>query len=118
MNATIDDETVARAFYTFAVWNYDAEAVQVFSFSQTSLATPVIEALSDEEISAEPALYDFVLSCSGTGRDKRYSVLPMPGKRRQKAIDQQISAAWEKVTDAGFDLSVCLTGGDPFKPPF
>jgi hypothetical protein len=109
-------DAVARPFFAFAVWSYETEAVQVFQFSQQSLARPLIEALSDEEIEAEPQLYDFVISASGAGRDKRYNVLPMPGKRRTASTDKKIADAWEAVVEKGFDLSVLLTGGDPFKP--
>ena len=49
--------------------------------------------------------------------DKRYSVTPMPGKRRQPKIESQVDAAWQKV-EAGFDLKALLMGGDPFKPAF
>jgi hypothetical protein len=112
-------DAVARPFFAFAVWSYEAEAVQIFQFSQQSLATPLIGALGDEEVEAEVHLYDFVISASGSGRDKRYSVLPMPGKRRTPAVDKKIADAWEAVVEKGFDLNVLLTGGDPFRPqPF
>ena len=111
----VDAETVAKPFYAFAVFNYDAEAVQVFQFSQQSLAGPIIDALSDEEVEAEPHLYDFVMRATGTGRDKRYSVLPVPGRRRKADADKTVAAAWEAVLEKGFDLSVLLSGGDPFK---
>lgn len=113
--AAVVGDAVAKPFFAFACWNYETEAVQVFQFSQQSLARPLIEALSDEEIEAEPALYDFVLSSTGTGRDKRYNVLPMPGKRRTASTDQKISDAWEAVVAKGFDLNALLSGGDPFK---
>ena len=111
-------DAVARPFFAFVVFNYDLEAVQIFQFSQQSLARPLIEALSDEEIEQECTAYDFVISATGVGRDKRYSVIPMPGKRRTPAVDKKIAAAWEAVVEKGFDLNVLLTGGDPFKPPF
>ena len=111
----VDAETVAKPFYAFAVFNYDAEAVQVFQFSQQSLAGPIIDALSDEEVEAEPHLYDFVMSATGTGREKRYSVLPVPGRRRKADADKTVAAAWEAVLEKGFDLSVLLSGGDPYK---
>jgi len=113
--ASVPADSNARAFFSFAVWNYNISKVQVFQFSQTSLAKPLIEALSDEEIEAEPSTYDFAISASGTGRDKRYSVVPLPGKRRQAAMDATITEAWEAVIKAGFNLGVVLSGGDPFK---
>jgi hypothetical protein len=113
-NGVVGD-AIARPFYAFAVWNYEAEAVQVFQFSQQSLATPLIGALSDEEVEAEVTLYDFVISATGRDRDKRYSVLPMPGKRRTPATDKKVADAWQETLDKGFDISVLLSGGDPFK---
>ena len=115
--AVVDAETVAKPFYAFAVWNYDAEAVQVFQFSQQSLAGPIIDALSDEEVEAEPHLYDFVLSATGAkgDRDRRYGALAVPGRRRKADADKTVAAAWEAVLEKGFDLSVLLSGGDPFK---
>ena len=107
-----------RAFYAFAVWNYDEERVQVFQFHQASIASPIIESLSDEEIEAEPSAYDFIIKATGSGMDKRYSVTTMPGKRRQPKIESQVDAAWQKVVEAGFDLKALLMGGDPFKPAF
>jgi hypothetical protein len=112
------DPSECKAFYAFAVWNYDDERVQVFQFHQTGIAAPIIEALSDEEIEAEPGAYDFIIKASGSGMDKRYSVTPMPGKRRQPKIESQVDAAWQKVVEAGFDLKALLMGGDPFKPAF
>jgi hypothetical protein len=42
----------------------------------------------------------------------------MPGKRRTPAVDKKVADAWQAVLDKGFDLSVLLSGGDPFKPGF
>ena len=56
-----------------------------------------------------------MISASGTGRDKRYGALAVPGRRRKAADDKKISEAWEAVVEKGFDLSVLLSGGDPFK---
>jgi hypothetical protein len=115
----VDDETVAKPFFVFAVWNYETESVQVLQFSQQSLAGPIIDALSDEEVEAEVSAYDFVLSATGTGRDKRYSALAVPGRRRKPDVAKKVDAAWEAVVEKGFDLNVLLTGGDPFRPlPF
>ena len=112
------DPADCKAFYAFAVWNYDEEKVQVFQFHQQGIAAPIIEALSDEEIEAEPTAYDFIIKATGSGQDKRYSVTPMPGKRRQAPINTKIDTAWTEVTSNGFDLKALLMGGDPFKPSF
>ena len=110
----VDAETVAKPFFAFAVFNYETEAVQVFQFSQQSLAAPIIDALSDEEVEAEASAYDFVISATGSGREKRYSALAVPGRRRKADVAKKVDAAWEAVLEKGFDLSVITSGGDPF----
>ena len=114
LKCKVTDETVAKRFMAFAVWNYESEALQVFQFSQASLATPLINYLSDEEIEAEPSLYDFVISATGQGRDKRYNVAAMPDRRRKENVDKVITAAWDAAQTDGFAITALTTGGDPF----
>lgn len=114
-NVVVEPDVKIGKFMGFAVWNYNDEAVQYFEMTQRTLIDPMIEALSDEEIEAEPHLFDFVISATGTSMDKRYSVIPMPGKRRQEKIDKQIDEAFTKVLDSGFDISVAASGGDVWK---
>ena len=78
------------------------QKIQIFQFTQSSIATPLIAYLSDEEIEQEPHLYDFVLSATGTGKDKRYSVASLPGRRRKENIDGPIKAAWKKAALTGW----------------
>ena len=66
------DPADCRVFYAFAVWNYEEEKVQVFQFHQQGIAAPIIEALSDEEIEAEPTAYDFIIKATGMGIDPVY----------------------------------------------
>ena len=116
LEVTLKGDEKARGFYGFAVWNYDLERVQIFQFSQASIIDPIINSLSDEEIQAEPHAYDFKVTTNGmTGMDKRYNVQCVPGKRRQPKIEKQISEAWDKVVEEGFDMTVLFVGGDPYK---
>lgn len=114
LGATRDPDSSPRPFFGFAIWNYNTSKVQVFQFGQMSLSKPLIEALSDEEVEAEPQSFDFTVTATGTGRDKRYSVVPLPGKRRQPAVDKEITAAWTEAQSNGFNLGALLNGGDPF----
>lgn len=104
-----------RQFFSFFVWNYNDEKVQVFEIAQSTLLTPILEFLSDEEVSAEPHLYDLEISASGSGLDKRYTCIPKPGKRRTSAVDKQVVEAFTEVLDKGADISVVSSGGDPWK---
>ena len=107
-----------KKFMAFAIWNYEDQKVQLFQFTQTSIATPLIAYLSDEEIEAETELYDFVLSATGTNMDKRYSVTALPGRRRKADVNKQVEAAWGEAMGDGFDLTRLFSGADPFKAPF
>ena len=113
---TLKGDEKPKAFYAFWIWSYEEEMVQVFQFSQQGLIDPIIANLSDEEISQEPWAYDFKISTNGmTGMDKRYVVTCVPGKRRQAKINDQIEIEFEKIMQAGGNLSNLLVGADPFK---
>lgn len=115
-DVTLKGDEKPKPFYAFWIWNYNDEAVQVFQFSQQGLIDPIIQNLSDEEISQEPWAYDFKATTNGlSGLDKRYVVTCVPGKRRTEKVNKQIQSAFDKVTDAGANLSNLLVGGDPFK---
>jgi len=115
LGGKVRPDTKPKQFLAFAIWNYEVEKVQVFEFSQQSIANPLIAALSDEEVEAEPHLADFKISASGSGLEKRYQVVSLAGRRRKPAIDAPIAEAWDKVVKEGFDISVLVSGGDPFK---
>ena len=115
IGATVPKDAAPRKFMAFAVWNYDLSRIQIFQFTQNSIATPLIAYLSEEEIEQEPHTYDFVLSATGSGMDKRYSVTALPGRRRKPNINEEVSAKWMAAIEGGFDLSMLLTGEDPFK---
>ena len=64
-------------------------------------------------------IYDFVMSHNELdGKDKRYTLIPLPGKRRNPKVEKQIDEAWQEVVQKGFDLKALLVGGDPFNPAF
>ena len=124
-----DQPTEAKRFMAFAVWTYNASVddkdneigkVQVLQFSQATIANPLIAYLSDEEIEAEPHIYDFVLSATVGAQpvDKRFSIAALPGRRRKAEVNKEVEAAWEAVQGEGFDLQRLLSNADPFKSPF
>ena len=115
LGGKVRTDSKAKQFMAFAVWNYEIEKIQVFEFSQQSIANPLIAALSDEEVEAEPHLTDFKISASGSGLEKRYQVVSLAGRRRKPAIDAPITEAWKAAQADGFDISVLVSGGDPFK---
>ena len=93
------------------IWSYEAGAVQVMSVSQKSILRE-LDAISQEEDYTNLLEWDFTLSKKGSGLTTEYKLRPAP---RKKGSDATISAAWEEVKAAGFDISRLLTGGNPFK---
>jgi hypothetical protein len=94
------------------VFNFEAGVVQVLSISQKSILRE-LDAISQEEDYANLTEWDLTLSKKGSGLTTEYRLRPAP---RKKGADTTISAAWEEVKAAGFDLSRLLQGGNPFKP--
>ena len=101
------------------MWNYDEECVQVFQFHQQGIAAPIIEALSDEEIEAEPTAYDFIIKATGWTASISATASPRcpVSAARPRSIPRSTPPGQE-VTSNGFDLKALLMGGDPFKPSF
>ncbi|MEY4201001.1 MAG: Flavobacterium phage vB FspM lotta8 [Verrucomicrobiota bacterium] len=94
------------------VWSYDAGAVQVMTITQKSILRE-LDAISQEEDYSNLTEWDFTLSKKGSGLTTEYKLRPAP---RKKGSDATISAAWEEVKSAGFDLERLLQGTNPFKP--
>ena len=65
-------------FYAFTIWNYEAEAVQIFEFTQAGLITGICEFILDPEVEGNEKEFDMKLKRVKTGndpRDVRYSAL-------------------------------------------
>ena len=82
IGATVPKDAAPRKFMAFAVWNYDLSRIQIFQFTQNSIATPLIAYLSEEEIEQEPHTYDFVLSATGLHGQA------LPGHRSARSSSQ------------------------------
>jgi len=110
-----------REFYAFTIYNYDAEAIQIFEFNQAGLITGIVAFLTDEDVEGNEEEYDMKLTRTKTGpdpRDVRYTALPVAsGKRKQAAVKKKIEKAFDELIDSGYDISELFNpDGDPFKP--
>lgn len=104
------DPDKVRFVWILPVWNYAAQAVQVWEIHQKSIRDP-IKALSQKPSWGHPSKYDLAVTRVGTGMDDtEWSVLAEP----PSPMPAEVTEAWEKVKDDGFDLSRLLEGGDPF----
>ena len=107
-------ETV-KFVIALAVWNYDAEAVQVFAPSQPTITDRIKEIASDEEVEPSPTEWDIEMSRKDLPKKVEYTLNLRPGRRKKPLEEAKIAAAWQEALDNGFDLSRLLTGGDPFQ---
>ena len=112
--ASLDGKERSSQFFGLFVWNYAAEAIQYFEFAQKSLVAPFVEAMSEEEISADPEAFDWKLTCDRSGEFPKYSLQVLPGWRRKPQYADKIEQAWSKVASKA-NVQVALTGGDVFK---
>jgi hypothetical protein len=97
-----------------AIYNHDAQAVQIFASDKPSVnrdldkETQLVEKEDDYDTVLSP---DWILSKEGIGLSTEYSVRTAP---RKKGTDKDISEAWEAAQEAGFDIERLLTNGNPF----
>ena len=108
-------------FYAFTIWNYEAEAVQIFEFTQAGLITGICEFILDPDVEGNEKEFDMKLKRVKTGndpRDVRYSALATAsGRRKQEKVSKKIDAAFEEVKDAGYDIQELFNSeGNPFSP--
>lgn len=108
----VEELKLVLAFY---IWNYEKEAVQVFNISQKNIQAELQSAFADEEVAANPNKWDLELTKKTGGKFVDYSMQLRPGKRANKAVDAQVTAAFDAIQEAGGQLSALLVGGSPFE---
>ena len=105
----------AKKMFYFWIWNYETERVELLQFNQKQIAEKLDLYFQDEEVQAEPHLFDFVIHKTSTGpaaRDVKYDVTSLAGRRNKGNYNAQIEEAWKAHTG---NLRAIFTGGDPFK---
>ena len=117
----VEPTQLQREFYAFTIYNYDAEAIQIFEFNQAGLITGIVAFLTDEDVEGNEEEYDMKLTRTKTGpdpRDVRYTALPVAsGKRKQKEMKKKIEKAFDDLLDSNYEISELFNpDGDPFKP--
>jgi len=117
----VEPTQLQREFYAFTIYNYDAEAIQIFEFNQAGLITGIVSFLTDEDVEGSEEEYDMKLTRTKTGkdpRDVRYTATPLAsGKRKQKEMKKKIEKAFDDLLDSNYEISELFNpDGDPFKP--
>lgn len=97
-----------KHFWSFVVWNCEAERIQIMEITQKSVMT-AIKALIDNKKWGSPKGYDITITRKGsTMNDTEYSVVPNPASE----VSAEIKTAYEKRP---VNLEALFTGDDPFK---
>lgn len=96
-----------KHFWSFPVWNYDEERVQILEIPQKQVQTQM-KALVDNPRWGDPKMYDITVTRSGSGFDTEYVVQPNPPIA---PVDPKIAEAYAKKP---VNLEALFTGADPF----
>lgn len=99
----------------FFVYDYDDEAVKVFSANQKTLLSDINRLVSDEDY-ADLSKWDIKVSRTGTKTDTKYHCSMVPTRRSSEKVAKAVIAAWDEVCAAGADLGALYDGGNPFAP--
>ena len=107
-----DGRPAISPFAAFFVYDYEADAIRVFSATQKTILRELDRLTSDEDYS-DLSEWDCQITRNGKGTDTKYSVDLKP-TRRKGTIAARATAAWAEAQTAGADLGALLTGGTPF----
>src|ERR1700677_3528782 len=83
----IDPKQTVRHFWSFVVWNYAEEQIQILHLTQATIRNS-IEALCNDDDWGQPFFYDLKIIKKGEGKDTEYMINPMPHKEVSAIIKQ------------------------------
>jgi hypothetical protein len=105
---SIDPKKPIRHFWSFIVWNYAEEHIQILHIVQASIRNS-LEMLCKDSDWGDPYFYDIKIIKSGAGKDTEYTVNPLPHKPLNPAIKQSF-------IDRPCNLEALFDNADPFGP--
>ena len=71
----------AKKFFAFVVWNYESEQTEIWSITQKTIISPLVNLYQDEDWGKAESLSDFDILVTRKGttlEDTEYSVTPKP----------------------------------------
>ena len=103
---SVDPKKPARHFWSFIVFNYLEEQIQIMHVTQATIRK-ALEALCKDTDWGDPYNYDIKINKAGEGVDTEYTVNPVP----HKTVDAYIIKQFD---DRKCNLEALFTNSDPF----
>lgn len=108
-----DGKKAIKPCVSFFVYDFDAEAVRVFSANQKTLIADLDRLVSYEDY-ADLTQWDLCVGRTGTGTDTKYHAAMVPTKRGTEKVAKAVIEAWDAACAGGADLEALFDGGNPF----
>lgn len=102
----VDGKKPVKHFWSFVVWNYKEEEIQIMHVTQTSIRN-CIQALCNDSDWGAPYTYDIKIIRSGEGMETEYTVNPLPHKPVP-------AAAVDRFYEKRCNLDAIYHNEDPF----
>jgi hypothetical protein len=97
----------AKHFWACAVWNYEANSVQIWQINQRTIQEAIMNLINDADW-GDPREYDLKITRTGDALETKYTVSPKPKKELPEAAKFEFELM-------NIKLEKLLTGEDPFE---
>jgi hypothetical protein len=97
----------AKHFWACAVWNYEANSVQIWQINQRTIQEAIMNLINDADW-GDPREYDLKITRTGDALETKYTVSPKPKKELPEAAKFEFELM-------NIKLDKLITGEDPFE---
>jgi hypothetical protein len=97
----------AKHFWACAVWNYEANSVQIWQINQRTIQEAIMNLINDADW-GDPREYDLKITRTGESLETKYTVSPKPKKELPEAAKFEFELM-------NIKLDKLITGEDPFE---
>src|SRR5579862_6414911 len=103
---SLDPTKPFKHFWSFVVWNYKSQAIEIFHVTQATIRTKIGN-LSKDQDWGSPFYYDIKITKEGNDKETKYEVSPSP----KRELSVEIKESFDKTP---IDLDEMFRNGDPF----
>lgn len=84
---SIDPKMPIKHFWSFIVWNYATEQIQILHVTQATIRNK-LQSLSQDKDWGDPYFYDIKIIKSGEGKETEYDLNPLPHKDLHPQVEE------------------------------